>query len=238
MTLTFMKTCLTNLSAISPNLVNCKADDEVAGIDSSCSVSVTEIDGDLNASAKPIEADDGDAAGGDKIETIDLPPSSDSPDVPAVAVGEEPACSDEAVAAMKVKISKKDLKKMKKREEFDKMVESAKEKIVASSGTLDSFALSQVPTSVKAKAAQDKQLDIKVENFSIAAKGKDLFINASLQITHGRRYGLVGPNGYVYNTSIFQPLYANLDFSCRFITFYRTFHYCVFVWFSGRIHIM
>ncbi|KAF8568682.1 hypothetical protein P879_02729 [Paragonimus westermani] len=54
----------------------------------------------------------------------------------------------------------------------------------------------QVPTSVKAKAAQDKQLDIKVENFSIAAKGKDLFINASLQITHGRRYGLVGPNGH------------------------------------------
>ncbi|KAG5455293.1 hypothetical protein CSKR_105152 [Clonorchis sinensis] len=55
--------------------------------------------------------------------------------------------------------------------------------------------LFQAPISTKVKAAQDKQLDIKVENFSIAAKGKDLFVNASLQITHGRRYGLVGPNG-------------------------------------------
>ena len=34
-----------------------------------------------------------------------------------------------------------------------------------------------------------------VENFSISARGKDLFINATLQITDGRRYGLVGPNG-------------------------------------------
>ncbi|GAA56284.1 ATP-binding cassette sub-family F member 1 [Clonorchis sinensis] len=56
--------------------------------------------------------------------------------------------------------------------------------------------LFQAPISTKVKAAQDKQLDIKVENFSIAAKGKDLFVNASLQITHGRRYGLVGPNGH------------------------------------------
>ncbi|KAF7240392.1 hypothetical protein EG68_11033 [Paragonimus skrjabini miyazakii] len=173
-----------------------QADDEVAMIDSSCSVSVVEVDGDLNASAKPIEADGCNAASDDKMEINDLPPSSDLPDVPTVAVEEELTCSDEATAVLKVKLSKKDLKKMKKREEFDKMVESAKEKIVASSGTLDSFALSQAPTSVKAKAAQDKQLDIKVENFSIAAKGKDLFINASLQITHGRRYGLVGPNGH------------------------------------------
>ena len=34
-----------------------------------------------------------------------------------------------------------------------------------------------------------------VENFSISARGKDLFINASLYITAGRKYGLVGPNG-------------------------------------------
>ena len=34
-----------------------------------------------------------------------------------------------------------------------------------------------------------------IENFSISARGKELFINASLYITAGRRYGLVGPNG-------------------------------------------
>ncbi|CAH8443566.1 unnamed protein product [Heterobilharzia americana] len=97
--------------------------------------------------------------------------------------------------ATKVKVSKKDLKKLKKKEEFDKLVETAKAKIIASSGTLDNFALSQASKSSKSEQL-DNQLDIRVENFSIAAKGKDLFVNASLQITHGRRYGLVGPNGY------------------------------------------
>ena len=37
--------------------------------------------------------------------------------------------------------------------------------------------------------------DIKIENFSVSARGKELFRNASLTIVHGRRYGLVGPNG-------------------------------------------
>jgi len=36
-----------------------------------------------------------------------------------------------------------------------------------------------------------------VEGFSISARGKELFVNATLQITNGRKYGLVGPNGYV-----------------------------------------
>jgi len=38
---------------------------------------------------------------------------------------------------------------------------------------------------------------LQVEGFSISARGKELFINATLQITNGRKYGLVGPNGYV-----------------------------------------
>ncbi|CAH8437119.1 unnamed protein product [Schistosoma turkestanicum] len=96
---------------------------------------------------------------------------------------------------VKAKVSKKELKKLKKKEEFEKLVENAKAKIIASSGTLDNFALSQAASNTKSEQ-QDNQLDIRVENFSIAAKGKELFVNASLQITHGRRYGLVGPNGY------------------------------------------
>ncbi|TNN06989.1 ATP-binding cassette sub-family F member 1 isoform 1 [Schistosoma japonicum] len=101
---------------------------------------------------------------------------------------------DSYANASKPKVSKKELKKLKKKEEFEKLVETAKAKIVATSGTLDNFALSQAAGN--SKSEQDNQLDIRVENFSIAAKGKDLFVNASLQITHGRRYGLVGPNGY------------------------------------------
>ena len=38
-------------------------------------------------------------------------------------------------------------------------------------------------------------LDIIIPNFSISAHSKELFLNAELNIVHGRRYGLVGPNG-------------------------------------------
>ena len=41
----------------------------------------------------------------------------------------------------------------------------------------------------------ENSLDIKIEKFSLSARGKDLFVNASLNVTAGRRYGLVGPNG-------------------------------------------
>ncbi|KAJ7967974.1 ABC transporter F family-like protein [Quillaja saponaria] len=37
--------------------------------------------------------------------------------------------------------------------------------------------------------------DITVENFSVSARGKELLKNASVKISHGKRYGLVGPNG-------------------------------------------
>ena len=37
--------------------------------------------------------------------------------------------------------------------------------------------------------------DIKIDGFSVSARGKELLTNADLTIVHGRRYGLVGPNG-------------------------------------------
>ncbi|KDP44499.1 hypothetical protein JCGZ_16332 [Jatropha curcas] len=37
--------------------------------------------------------------------------------------------------------------------------------------------------------------DITIDNFSVAARGKELLKNASVKISHGKRYGLVGPNG-------------------------------------------
>ncbi|CAM9619981.1 unnamed protein product, partial [Discosporangium mesarthrocarpum] len=38
-------------------------------------------------------------------------------------------------------------------------------------------------------------LDVTIEAFSISAHDKTLFKDASLQVVHGRKYGLVGPNG-------------------------------------------
>lgn len=37
--------------------------------------------------------------------------------------------------------------------------------------------------------------DITIDNFSVSARGKELLKNASAKISHGKRYGLVGPNG-------------------------------------------
>lgn len=38
-------------------------------------------------------------------------------------------------------------------------------------------------------------LDINIPSLSISAHNKELFLDAELSIAHGRRYGLVGPNG-------------------------------------------
>lgn len=89
----------------------------------------------------------------------------------------------------KPKLSKKEMKKLKKRMEYEDQLKSL------GSESTQNFTVSQAEKSSKS-AVLDNQLDIKVENFSISAMGKDLFVNANLYITAGRRYGLVGPNGH------------------------------------------
>lgn len=83
------------------------------------------------------------------------------------------------------KLSKKELRKLKKKQKF----ETEAQEVAGSQ-----FSVSQQESSSKT-AVFENALDIKVEKFSISARGKDLFVNANLNITAGRRYGLVGPNG-------------------------------------------
>lgn len=101
---------------------------------------------------------------------------------------EEEESEEPVVKENKPKLSKKELKKLKKQAEYQKQLESME------AGGVENFTVSQAEKSAKATVLDSQ--DIKVENFSIAAKGKDLFVNASLYITAGRRYGLVGPNGH------------------------------------------
>lgn len=56
------------------------------------------------------------------------------------------------------------------------------------------FACSQTAFSENDPQWQNS-MDINIPNFSISAAGKILFKDAALTIGHGRRYGLVGPNG-------------------------------------------
>ncbi|KAM4751654.1 LOW QUALITY PROTEIN: ATP-binding cassette sub-family F member 1-like [Cyanocitta cristata] len=89
------------------------------------------------------------------------------------------------------RVSKKEKKKMKKQAEFQRQVASLR--AAAASGDGD-FAVCQAELSSR-QAMLENASDIKLEQFSISAHGKELFVNADLYIVAGRRYGLVGPNG-------------------------------------------
>lgn len=81
--------------------------------------------------------------------------------------------------------ARKEGKKRKKEEKLRRYLEE-----------MDSTQFSVSQREVKTTdALQEGAQDIKIENFSISARGKELFVNASLHITAKRRYGLVGPNG-------------------------------------------
>ncbi|XP_058466028.1 ATP-binding cassette sub-family F member 1 [Malaya genurostris] len=95
------------------------------------------------------------------------------------------------------KLTHKEKKKMKKQEEFQKQMEAMTRKGGQGHSDLDSnFTMSQAQKSGNQSKHMDHAVDIKIENFTISAKGNDLFVNANLLIANGRRYGLVGPNGH------------------------------------------
>jgi len=92
------------------------------------------------------------------------------------------------------KLSNKERKRLLK--EREKELREAEYEVAAAKASKEGaqFACSQ--TAVNEKDPQwENALDITVPNFSISAAGKILFKDASLGISHGRRYGLVGPNG-------------------------------------------
>lgn len=88
----------------------------------------------------------------------------------------------------KENLSRKEKKKLQKIAKH----ESEIAEITANFSQLDStFSVSKADKNI-----QELDNAIKLEDFSISAAGKPLFVNASLSITFGRRYGLVGPNGH------------------------------------------
>ncbi|XP_004928585.1 ATP-binding cassette sub-family F member 1 [Bombyx mori] len=105
--------------------------------------------------------------------------------------------SKEKEDSVEKKLSHKEKKKLKKQQEYEKQMELMTKKGGQGHSELDAnFTVSQAQKTAGQMAALENAVDIKVENFSISAKGKDLFLNANLLIANGRRYGLVGPNGH------------------------------------------
>jgi len=87
-------------------------------------------------------------------------------------------------------MTRKERKKYEKAKQFKKQLAEMESANKCEHG-LGNFDVTQVAST----NITENSLDIKVEGFSISAKGKDLLKNANLTIVAGRRYGLVGPNG-------------------------------------------
>lgn len=92
------------------------------------------------------------------------------------------------------KLSNKERKRLQK--EREAAARAAEYEAIAEKASKEGaqFACSQ--TAVNEKDPQwENALDINIPSFSISAAGKVLFKDATFNIGHGRRYGLVGPNG-------------------------------------------
>lgn len=111
--------------------------------------------------------------------------------------GDESEGSEEEKKKEVKKLTHKEKKALEKKKKLDAEMDRINRKGGDGHSTLDAnFTVAQALKTGAALTNMENAVDIKIEKFSIAAKGKDLFTNASLQIAAGRKYGLVGPNGH------------------------------------------
>ncbi|KAF6992017.1 hypothetical protein CFC21_009057 [Triticum aestivum] len=136
---------------------------------------------------------------------IDLPPSDEEEDEADVAAvtAKAKAKAKPARAAVDLNALAPSDKDAKKKDKREMMAAAAAEaaKREALRDDRDAFSVvigARVPGSAAdgdAAAVDGNIKDIVLDNFSVSARGKELLKGASLRISHGRRYGLVGPNG-------------------------------------------
>eukprot|EP00897_Mesotaenium_endlicherianum_P008441 jgi/Mesen1/7625/ME000004S07893 len=144
----------------------------------------------------------------DYLAGVDLPPSDDEEEEEPVGREDgEDVETDSTVRrgrgnnitpVINVQATDRELKKREKKEQLIQLAqEHAKEEAMRDDDeNAFSVVLGAKATSLDGEdGLNDQARDIKVENFSVSARGKELFRNASLTIVNGRRYGLVGPNG-------------------------------------------
>ncbi|KAE8663806.1 ABC transporter F family member 4 [Hibiscus syriacus] len=128
---------------------------------------------------------------------IDLPPS-DEEEYPSE---EEQTQSNrhqrQSLKPLDTSISEKELKKREKKEVLaTQAVEQAKQEALKDDRDAFTVVIGSRASVLDGEDDADANVkDITVDNFSVSARGKELLKNTSVKISHGKRYGLVGPNG-------------------------------------------
>lgn len=101
---------------------------------------------------------------------------------------------EETTPGKKGKLSNKAKRKLLKEKEAKEREAEYNKAMMKASAEGAQFAVSQSAINPDDPQWQNA-LDIIIPSISISAHNKELFVNAELNIVHGRRYGLVGPNG-------------------------------------------
>ncbi|XP_027360765.1 ABC transporter F family member 4 [Abrus precatorius] len=136
---------------------------------------------------------------------IDLPPSDDEDDEVLLEDEQQqnnvPKRSSQTqrpeLKPLEVSIADKELKKREKKDILAAhAAEQAKKEALKDDHDAFTVVIGSRASVLDGEDDADANVkDITIENFSVSARGKELLKNASVKISHGKRYGLVGPNG-------------------------------------------
>lgn len=123
---------------------------------------------------------------------IDLPPSDDDESEEELEEKHRPD-----LKPLEVSIAEKELKKREKKDILAAHVaEQAKKEALRDDRDAFTVVIGSRASVLDGDDGADANVkDITIENFSVAARGKELLKNTSVKISHGKRYGLIGPNG-------------------------------------------
>uniref|UniRef100_A0A7N0RGY2 ABC transporter domain-containing protein n=1 Tax=Kalanchoe fedtschenkoi TaxID=63787 RepID=A0A7N0RGY2_KALFE len=136
---------------------------------------------------------------------IDLPSSDEDDEIEVVSDGDEQnknvakrhAQSKLDSKPLEISVTGKEIKKREKKEMYAAVAaEQAKQEALKDDRDAFTVVIGSKASVLEGEDGADANVkDITVENFSVSARGKELLKNASVKISHGKRYGLVGPNG-------------------------------------------
>uniref|UniRef100_A0A0D6QY42 ABC transporter domain-containing protein n=1 Tax=Araucaria cunninghamii TaxID=56994 RepID=A0A0D6QY42_ARACU len=146
------------------------------------------------SSAAPKNKSKGSTAKSDYFDGVDLPPSEESEgeEAPKPRRG-----GGDDGKTLEVTVTDKEMKKREKKDQLvAQAVEVAKKDALKDDRDAFTVVIGSRTAVLEGEVDADANVkDITVDSFSVAARGKELLKNTSVKISHGKRYGLVGPNG-------------------------------------------